>query len=216
MENRREFLKNGLVFCLGTGGLLAARQACAFPDTGSAKWGLIIDIDRCIGCQSCMVACKLQNRTAPDRFNTTITAAETGDDGQAKIYFTPELCRHCSDAPCVAACATGAAFVHPSGLVMTDWQRCDGNGACIGACPYNARFADPRFSNRTDKCDLCINLLAQGLAPACVENCPTGARIPGRFDAPEGEFAQYLKQTKPSKPGTAVILHPQQRKGQPA
>lgn len=222
MDGRRQFIKNGLLLCLGAGGAVISQGCSTFPPSHGQTWAMIIDPSRCSGCQSCMVACKLQSRTAKERFNTTITATEGRDDGQAKIYFTPQLCRHCSDAPCVAACPTGAAFIHSSGLVMTDWQRCDGNGACIEACPYDARFADPRFSNRADKCDLCIHRLTEGLVPACVENCPTEARIFGRFDAPEGEFARYLqqikeiKQTPPSEFKTAVIFHPPHRKGHPA
>lgn len=192
MENRREFLKNGLLLCLGAGGMLSHRAAYSFSHEAEAQWGLIIDTRRCMGCQACMVACKLQSQTAQGRFHTTIYDREIAGNPHSAVHFEVNLCRHCSNAPCVSACTTGAAFKHASGLVLTDWQRCDGNGACINACPYNARFADPRFENRADKCDLCFQRLARGLVPACVENCSAGARIFGRFDAPKGEFAHYL------------------------
>ncbi|BBO92003.1 4Fe-4S dicluster domain-containing protein [Desulfosarcina ovata] len=211
METRRQFIKNGLILCLGSGGVLASQTVHAFPETGPARWGMIIDMTRCTGCQSCMVACKLQNRTVPGEFNTRIDEHEVGDGAHARIAFSASLCVHCSDAPCVEACGTGAAFIHPSGLVLTDWNRCDGNGACIDACPYGARFHDSRFGGRVDKCDLCIDRLDQGLAPACVENCSPGARIFGRFDRPEGEFARYLDIINPKRPATgrntAVLFH---------
>ncbi|WP_157068092.1 4Fe-4S dicluster domain-containing protein [Desulfosarcina cetonica] len=190
---------------------------CLSPN-GTARWGMIIDLSRCTGCQSCMVACKLQNQTAPDEFNTRITAREIVEAAGTRIAFTANLCVHCADPPCVAACPTGAAFVHPSGLVLTDWRRCDGNGACIDACPYDARFADPRFAGRVDKCDLCINRLTEGLVPACVENCSPGARIFGRFDRPEGEFADYLEALKKTQPNadrrSAVLFYGTGQEGQ--
>lgn len=192
MNSRRHFVKNGLILCLGVGGVLVEGSALSFPRADGKRWGMIIDSSRCSGCQSCMVACKLQNDTVPGRFNTTVTAKETFFYSRAGVRFEAGLCRHCADAPCVAACPTGAAFVHDSGLVMTDWNRCDGNGACLQACPHDARFHDVRFDQRTDKCDLCLHRIVEGLVPACVENCSTGARIFGRLDKPEGEFARYL------------------------
>lgn len=208
MENRRQFIKNGLLLCLGTGGILLSETACRVPDSGGRSWGMVIDQSRCSGCQSCMIACKLQNNTAPEAFNTKITEEEKGSYPNAKITFTAGLCHHCINAPCVSVCPTGAAYVHESGLVMTDWNKCDGNGACVEACPYDARFHDDRFGGKTDKCDLCINRVSQGLKPACVENCPTGARIFGRLDKPEGEFAAYLKKTpaRQLKSGSVFII----------
>lgn len=220
MENRRQFLKNGLMLCLGTGGVIISSRRYAFSTENSARWGMIIDTSRCTGCQSCMVACKLQNNTAPRKFNTRIEEREIGKWPQARIKFKPVMCLHCADAPCVKACDTKAAFIHESGIVMTDWNLCDGNGACIKACPYNARFHDKRFAGRVDKCDLCINRIEQGLTPACVENCPSGARIFGRFDNPQGEFGDYLQHFKEDNTEafgkSAVIYHSRNKEVQEA
>jgi Fe-S-cluster-containing dehydrogenase component len=211
MKTRREFLKNGALVCLASGGILACATKPSFPATGRARWGMVIDRSRCTGCQACMVACKLQSQTTPGEFNTRVASFENGAWPQGRIEFRVTQCLHCTDAPCVSACATGAAFTHPSGLVLTDWNRCDGNGACIPACPYDVRFHDPRFAHRVDKCDLCIDRLVQGLTPACVENCSPGARMIGRFDRPDGEFARYLEDLKrkgaPSLGRFAVIFH---------
>lgn len=211
MQNRRHFLKNGVLLCLATGSLAACASSHADLSPDDAKWGMIIDPMRCTGCQSCMVACKLQNQTTAGQFNTRVDSSEVGTWPQGRIEFTISQCVHCADAPCVSACDTDAAFIHPSGVVLTDWSRCDGNGACITACPYDARFHDPRFADRVDKCDLCIDRLAQGLSPACVENCSPGARMFGRFDRPEGEFGRYVedlkRQNAPSLGQFAVIIH---------
>lgn len=216
MENRREFIKTGLMICLGAGGALFATKAYSFPSAAGARWGMIIDTTRCNGCQSCMLACKLQNNTVQNEFNTQIKDTEKGIWPDARISFKAKLCVHCSDPSCVKACKPGAAFIHESGLVLTDWSLCDGNGACIDACPFDARFHDSRFSDKTDKCDLCINRLAQGLSPACVENCSPKARIFGRFDKPEGEFGKYLKNIKkqaPEKLGKTSVLFYSMKKG---
>lgn len=193
MDNRRQFIKNGLLLCLGASGAVISRGCRTFPKSHGQTWAMIIDPSRCSGCQSCMVACKLQNNTAPEKFNTKITEKEEGTYPKARIYFAVSMCVHCNDAPCVFACPTKAAFIHESGLVLTDWNLCDGNGACIDACPYDVRFHDSRFDGKTDKCDLCINRIIQGLNPACVGNCSSGARMFGRLDNPEGEFAAYLE-----------------------
>ncbi|MEH0021460.1 MAG: 4Fe-4S dicluster domain-containing protein [Desulfobacter sp.] len=192
METRRQFIKNGLFICMGTGAILGVAPKTAFPASGEKQWGMVIDSKRCSGCQACMVACKLQSATAPDCFNTRIREAEMGTYPDTGLAFFADLCRHCARPACVDACPSGAAAVHPSGLVMTDWGRCNGCGECIDACPFQARFSDPRFSNRADKCDLCIYRITRGMAPACVENCASGARIFGRLDTPQGEFARYL------------------------
>ncbi|MBT8338511.1 MAG: 4Fe-4S dicluster domain-containing protein [Desulfatitalea sp.] len=205
MVSRREFVRNGFFICVGTGGILTCERAGALPSSGGRRWTMIIDGNRCTGCQSCMVACKLQSNSAPGQFHTRVSEQESGVYPHGTIRFVASLCRHCDNPPCVAACRTGAAFVHDSGLVMTDWRRCDGNGACIRACPHGARWPDPRFGDRADKCDLCIHRIGQGLEPACVENCASKARVFGRLDRPEGEFSRYLARLDAKRLKTGAV-----------
>lgn len=202
MVNRRTFIKNGLMFIVGAGGVLKMKPALGKGVASDKSWGIIIDSSRCIGCDSCVVACKLQNKTVEGQFNTTIKTSEKGAYPASTISYKPQICRHCSDSPCVSACRFGAAAKQPSGLVTTDWNLCVSCGVCIPACPYNARFADYRYDDRVDKCDLCIDRISQGLVPACVESCSAGARVFGRFDKPEGRFASYLKKVKKSRSNT--------------
>jgi len=181
-----------------------------------ASWGMIIDESRCIGCNSCVVGCKLQNNTAENKFNTRIDETETGSYPRPAVSFNPSLCHHCFDAPCVSNCPTKAAYYHASGIVLSDWNLCNACGTCIEACPYDARFHDIRFDNRVDKCNFCIDRLQQGLKPACVENCSSEARIFGRFDKPEGEFAAYLYKMKingPENRNGAVIFYSREDRG---
>lgn len=101
------------------------------------------------------------------------------------------LCNHCDNPPCVKVCPTRATFKRDDGLVMMDYHRCIGCRYCMAACPYGARsfnWRNPRpfikemnreFPTRTsgvvEKCSFCEERLVNGLMPACVEACPSGA-----------------------------------------
>jgi Fe-S-cluster-containing dehydrogenase component len=199
MGSRRLFLKNGLVAMVGATGLATGAQAQVAART--PKWGMIIDLNRCCGCQSCVIACKVQNRTARDEFNTRVLSLEDGIGADARVVFTPVQCNQCEDPPCVKACSANATVKLPNGIVVTDWDKCVPLGNCVTACPYDARFVDENHAYKVDKCDFCVDRLDKGLLPACVEACDSKARIFGDFNAPEGEFADYLKRAglKPRK-----------------
>lgn len=196
MNSRRLFLKSGLALTVA-----AATSSCAkmvTADNGTAvKYMMIIDQNRCTGCQSCTIACKSENDTAEDNFNTKVLK----DEISAKdIVFTPVQCNHCDEPLCVEACPIKATFKLDNGIVVTDWSKCEGLGDCVGACPYEARFFDDRFKgesgSKVDKCDFCIARLTKGLMPACVETCPSGARMFGDANNPSGEFGEYLEKEK--------------------
>ena len=193
MEERRRFIKNGVTVLVGAGGAFLSRKALGLPAFSREKWGMVIDPSRCIGCGSCMIACRYESHTAKEHFNTKVVEREDGKYPAANVSFLPTLCRQCVDPECMKACSNGAVTIDASGIVMTNWDKCDGKGQCISDCPYGARHPDPRFGNRSDKCDFCAERLKLGLQPSCVENCASGARIFGRFDKPEGEFKSYLE-----------------------
>jgi tetrathionate reductase subunit B len=194
-QTRRAFFKNGLLVTITVaGGLAQAKDGPCFPAFGKQRFGMIIDLNRCTGCNSCVIACKLQNGTAEHRFLTVVEEHEAGIYPEARIVFTPVLCNQCVDPPCVPACPQKATFKIAGGIVVTDWNKCTGAGVCVDACPYGARFLDQRFSNRVDKCDFCLDRLTRGLEPACVEGCPPRARLWGDFAAPSGEFARVLSE----------------------
>jgi len=190
--SRRAFLTQAVLGVLAAG---APRSAGAADVQAAKRWRMIIDLNRCTGCQSCVIACKAQNDTAPQQFNTRIGIEESQDAHGARIAFTPVQCNQCEAPPCVPACPQDATFKLPDGIVVTDWNRCNGNLSCVGACPFEARYPDPRHGNKSDKCDFCLHRLVKGLNPACVDACPSRARLFGDALAPAGEFAQYLKRT---------------------
>lgn len=192
MEERRSFLKKSGLIVLG---LAASGVACPARSSraDSVNYGMVIDLDRCTGCQSCVIVCKGQNRTTKGFFNTVVEVSEQGSYPDSRFVFTPRQCNQCEEPPCVDACSHDATFKLANGIVVTDWQKCRADGDCVDACPYGARFQDPESGGRADKCDLCIVRINKGLEPACVEACPAGARIFGNLAAPRGEFAEYIK-----------------------
>lgn len=194
MSDRRLFMKGGVVTLATVAGLTGTQDVLAAAP--GPKWGMVIDLNRCTGCKSCVIACKVQNKSAPDKFNTRVVAIEDVGARGARVTFTPIQCNQCEDPPCVKSCRLKATFKLPNGIVVTDWDKCASLGSCVTACPYDARYLDPRHDDMVDKCDFCVDRLEQGLLPACVEACDAGARIFGDFNNPQGEFAEYLKRTE--------------------
>jgi len=98
-------------------------------------------------------------------------------------FFVPKLCNLCEHSPCVQVCPVGATFDAPDGAVLIDPKYCIGCGFCIQACPYGCRFLSP-VTKTAEKCTLCYHRITRGLKPACVEICPTQARIFGDLKNP--------------------------------
>jgi tetrathionate reductase subunit B len=109
-------------------------------------------------------------------------------------FFVPKLCNLCEHSPCVQVCPVGATFDAPDGAVLIDPKYCIGCSFCIQACPYGCRFLSP-VTRTAEKCTLCYHRITRGLKPACVEICPTQARIFGDLstakpDDPIRKFAE--------------------------
>jgi tetrathionate reductase subunit B len=100
-----------------------------------------------------------------------------------KSFFVPKLCNLCEHSPCTQVCPVGATFDSPDGAVLVDPKYCIGCGFCIQACPYGCRFLNPE-THTAEKCTLCYHRITRGLKPACVEICPTEARIFGDLKNP--------------------------------
>ncbi len=100
-----------------------------------------------------------------------------------KSFFVPKMCNLCESSPCTQACPVGATFDSPDGAVLIDPNYCIGCGFCIQACPYGCRFMNPE-THTAEKCSLCYHRITRGLKPACVEVCPSEARIFGDLKNP--------------------------------
>ena len=114
----------------------------------------------------------------------------------ARAFFVPKLCNHCKDSPCTQSCPVGATFDAPDGVVLVDPNYCIGCAFCIQACPYGCRFLHP-VTRTAEKCTLCYHRITRGLKTACVEVCPTHARIIGDLKNPvENDPVQNFIETK--------------------
>ncbi len=114
-----------------------------------------------------------------------------------KSFFVPKLCNLCEHSPCVQACPVGATFDSPDGVVLVDPKYCVGCGFCIQACPYGCRFLNPE-TKTAEKCTLCYHRITRGLKPACVEICPTEARIFGdlKNSNPDDPIQRFIAANK--------------------
>ncbi len=96
------------------------------------RWGMVVDVRKCVGCQACTVSCIMENDVPANSFRTIVSTYEVTEDGTTGTYMLPRLCNHCEDAPCIPVCPTGATFQRKDGIVVVD------NTVCVG-CAYGAR-----------------------------------------------------------------------------
>ncbi|MEK6704505.1 MAG: 4Fe-4S dicluster domain-containing protein [Bdellovibrionota bacterium] len=189
------------------------------------SYAMAVDIKKCIGCGRCAAACKKENKVPdspyyvrtwveryviPKKGEPMIDSPNAGIDGfpdqpengdVLKTFFVPKLCNHCDNPPCVQVCPVGATFKSPDGVVLVDDSYCVGCRYCIQACPYGARYIHPE-KRVADKCTFCYHRISKGLAPACVEVCPTQARVFGdlkKLSSPIHRILQFnaIKTLKP-------------------
>jgi len=208
------------LLCLAAGGNSEPRPApepAIPPDYKAAEhnYGMGIDPQRCIGCGYCAEACKVENdvprepfyfRTWVERYmvlatgETVVTSPNGGiggfppanETGVLRTFFVPKLCNQCANPPCVQVCPVGATFKTPDGVVLVDADYCIGCRYCLQACPYGARFLDPR-TRTAEKCTFCYHRLVKGLLPACVEVCPSQARIFGEASARSSPLSRFMR-----------------------
>jgi tetrathionate reductase subunit B len=155
------------------------------------RFGMVIDLRKCVGCQACTSACKSENKVPQEKFRTYVPEYELGTYPHVRKAFLPQLCNHCAEPSCVSVCPTGATFARKDGIVVVDNEVCWGCGYCINACPYDKRYFNP-VTNVADKCTLCAHRVDNGLLPACVETCVGGARIFGDFNDPHSHVSKLL------------------------
>jgi phenylacetyl-CoA:acceptor oxidoreductase subunit 1 len=102
------------------------------------KLSMLIDLAKCIGCDACTVACKLENSSPADIWWAPVMQKEVGQYPKAKLVFIPTLCMHCEDPPCMRSCPAKAITQRKDGIVLINEDKCAASKACVTACPYNA------------------------------------------------------------------------------
>lgn len=161
------------------------------------RYAFVIDIERCIDCRACLVACSVENDVPMN--HTRIWVHDLGLKGEfpnLKRTFLPYNCMHCEHPPCVEVCVSGATYKDPdTGLVLVDQDACIGCGYCVEACPYQARYLDEQ-RGVVDKCNGCIQRVIRGQQPACVATCVGGARKFGDLNDPQSEVSVALREAR--------------------
>ena len=217
--DRREFMqKCGAAAAIAWVVSIATTEAEKRADYRAADhlYGMAVDPAKCIGCARCMEACRAENDVEPGAVRTWVERYVLTTDGETivqaidekrqtkppvdehrilRTFFVPKLCNHCAKAPCVQVCPVGATFTTPDGVVLVDKDYCIGCRYCIQACPYGARYLDTR-THTADKCTFCYHRITKGLVPACVEVCPSGARIFGELKGRNTPLARYMRFSK--------------------
>lgn len=186
------------------------------PPEEGPWWGVGIDISKCIGCGLCARECKTENKVPEEPFyyRTWVEQYTVLNNGEIKVespnggidgfdqsvpdkdifktFFVPKMCNHCSKSPCTQVCPVGATFESPEGVALVDDKYCIGCAYCVQACPYGCRYLHPE-KKTVDKCTLCYHRLKEGLAPVCMEVCPSKARIYGDLRDRDGELVSFLR-----------------------
>jgi len=200
---------------------------------------MVIDLDKCVGCQACTIACKeendvphgspLEQKQRRELYWHKVIAVSRGEYPSARLDIIPMPCMHCEDAPCVTVCPARATYQRKDGIVVQDFRRCIGCRYCIVACPYGSRSFNfkeqaieqyhrpdlppdrimngqwpfpQRVRGVVEKCIFCFHRIDQALkegktvgtdiVPACVEQCPTKARVFGDVHDPDSDVSRLL------------------------
>ena len=162
------------------------------------QYAIVTDVNRCVGCLACSVACKAVNDVPVGSFwnkvlrigpNAPIGGA---GDPSSYLYFLTVQCQHCADPECVKVCPTEASHIAADGTVQIDKSKCIGCQFCAMACPYNVRYLNEE-EGVVEKCTLCEQKIAQGELPQCVAQCGARARFFGDLDAGYGSFVAPVR-----------------------
>ena len=196
LSTRRKFIAATALVGVGAGVAIAEGKARAIAKAVKGKrYGMVIDLRRCIGCHSCTIACKAEFNVPLGVWRSWVRVKESGVYPHTRRTFVPKLCNNCQNSPCIKVCPTGAAYYDENGISSINETKCIGCKLCVGTCPYKQRFINPD-KNTADKCTLCIHRVKKGLVPACVNTCVGRARIFGDLNDPDSEVSQLVKANK--------------------
>lgn len=192
-------------------------------ETRQPRWAMVIDLAKCIGCDTCTVSCKAENRTPPGVTYNVVLTEEKGNLPNVMVINTPRPCMQCDRPPCAQVCPVRATYKMANGITAIDYDRCIGCRYCITACPYGARSFDfgdsyeaemlgyeaiqaPEYGvqrgkrqgqkapkGTTRKCHFCFHRLQRGEEPACVETCLGDARYFGDLNDPGSVVSKLAK-----------------------
>lgn len=166
---------------------------------------LLIDLDRCIGCHACTIACEVEHSDPPGV--RRIKVATVGGQHQETpagvwpnvwMYFQPRMCQHCDNPPCMAACPYDAIEKREDGIVLVVPDNCPGCELCLPACPYDVMVMKPG-EQIVAMCDLCYHRLDVGLNPFCADACPGYAIFYGDINDPGSEVNKHKRSIRKNR-----------------
>lgn len=165
--------------------------------------GFNFNIDRCVACHACLLACSLENKL--DRPWRMVIGDNDNYYPGLPVHNISMACNHCEDAPCMKGCPTGAYYRDELfGTVQINSDRCIGCQYCYWNCPYDAPVYNSD-KKEIEKCNLCFSRLKEGISPACVSACPTGALS---FSDINPEIEQHYFAASDTLPGLSVSVSP--------
>lgn len=185
------------------------------------KWIMVIDLQKCIGCSACTIACIAENHLPPGVVYRPVIEEEVGEYPNVSRRWLPRPCMQCDDPPCVPVCPVNATWKREDGIVVVDYNACIGCRYCVVACPYSARYFDfgesytdgtpgkqsyeevpaPEYGRSWSegavegvvrKCQFCIHRLDAGMLPACVSTCIGGATYFGDKNDPDSMVSELI------------------------
>ena len=183
------------------------------------QYGFAIDIQRCIGCHTCAIACHVENNLPKGIWwNRILTVGGEQMDMAAgrfpdvSLSYLPLACQHCDNPACVKVCPVGATYKDAeTGAVRQDYDKCIGCRMCMAACPYSGvrsfNWEEPAYytgvafgdadvpahqKHTVEKCTMCWHRLAKGEKPFCIDICPERARFWGDLDDPTSDVSLLL------------------------
>ncbi|NTU89643.1 MAG: 4Fe-4S dicluster domain-containing protein [Actinobacteria bacterium] len=162
------------------------------------QYAIVTDLNRCVGCLACTVACKAINSVDVGSFwiktlriGPNPIEGGSGDWPDVEMYFLPVQCQHCAEAECVKVCPTGASHKMEDGTIQVDKEKCIGCQFCVMACPYNVRYLNEE-QRVVEKCTLCEQRVKEGSLPQCVSQCGSRARWFGDLEKGIGTFESAI------------------------
>lgn len=211
--SRRNFLKYGIaagsvvLITAGTAAKSTNKSLAATQGDPEKRFGMFIDLEKCIGCNACTMACIKENNMPEGITPNRVLKMSIGEEPNKRTYFQPMLCMHCENPVCTQVCPVKATYKRADGIVVQDNTKCIGCKYCMQVCPYRVRMFNKQspFSYKKEhplgvhvggtviKCTFCQHRIDAGkYITACNEWCPTGARVFGDLNDPESKISRLI------------------------
>lgn len=172
------------------------------------RYAIGVDLNKCIGCHTCEIVCKLENKVPISVWRIWVKEGLKGKYPLVRKVFLPVMCNHCENPTCVTVCPVKASIKREDGIVIVDPHRCIGCRYCMAACPYGMRYVNPLIGI-VQKCDFCLHRIENNNKPACVASCPAKALVFGDLNDKNSEIYRFVTENNISVLKEDTGNHPQ-------